>query len=371
MSNAALVAWLTLYSVPRLGIKGLQKLLAKASPEQIVAWETMQLQASGLTAAQVKAITQPNQRYLESCLQWQAQSPHHHILTLDDSRYPFRLKQIPDPPPLLFVQGDPSKLSLPQVAMVGSRHASIDGLNSAQYFAAAIAEQGLVVTSGLALGVDGHAHDGALKAGGDTLAVLGCGLNTIYPARHRQLATRIEQQGALISEFPPDILPKAANFPRRNRIISGLSLAVLVVEATEKSGSLITARFAAEHGRDVFALPGSIHTPQARGCNQLIKQGACLVQTPQDIFDEIDSLIRWSDSYIASEQNQNLLTKETKEQLPFAELLANLGTKVTPVDILAQRTNIPVQEVMMQLLELELSGHVVAVSGGYIRNGRG
>ncbi|MGF1911435.1 DNA-processing protein DprA [Vibrio kasasachensis] len=369
MTIESLTAWLTLYFTPRLGAKGLQKLLSKADPEQIVQWDPVRLQAVGLSTTQVNFIHQPNKAYIEQCLEWKATSSLHHIITLQDSAYPPLLKQIPSPPPVLFIKGDLAPLSFPQIAMVGSRHASIDGLNSAKYFAAALAEQGLVVTSGLALGVDGYAHDGALNANGCTVAVLGCGLKQVYPARHKGLADRIEQQGALVSEFHPATLPKASNFPRRNRIISGLSLGVLVIEATEKSGSLITARYAAEQGRDVFALPGSIHSPQARGCNQLIKQGACLVQGVEDILNEIDSLLRWSDSYIP--RHESLAEKEPKEQLPFAKLLANVGRNVTPVDILAQRTHIPVQEVMMQLLELELLGHVVAVSGGYIRKGRG
>ena len=371
MSSDSLSAWLTLYFTPRLGAKGLQKLLSKANPEQIVQWDELRLQAHGLTPTQINFIHQSHQAYIEQCFEWQSTAATHHIITLQDSTYPPLLKQVASPPAVLFVKGDLAQLSYPQIAMVGSRHASVDGLNSAKRFAAALAEQGLVVTSGLALGVDGYAHDSALKANGTTVAVLGCGLNTVYPSRHKALARRIEQQGALVSEFHPAILPKAGNFPRRNRIISGLSLGVLVIEATEKSGSLITARYAAEQGRDVFALPGSIHSPQARGCNQLIQQGACLVQSMEDITNEIDSLLRWSNTHIPKQENESLLENEPKEQLPFAKLLANVGSEVTPVDILAQRTHIPVQDVMMQLLELELLGHVVAVSGGYIRKGRG
>ncbi|ROV60528.1 DNA-protecting protein DprA [Vibrio ponticus] len=371
MTEQALRAWLTLYFTPRLGGKGLQKLLAKATPNELLGWDGAQLQAAGLSNAQVAFIQQASHDYIEQCLRWRDEAPHHHIITLDDPRYPPLLAQVPVPPPLLFVKGELASLSLPQIAIVGSRHATIDGLQSAKHFARAMAEQGLIVTSGLALGVDGHAHDGALQGGGKTVAVLGCGLNTIYPARHKQLAMRIEQQGALVSEFHPNILPKGANFPRRNRIISGLSLGVLVVEATERSGSLITARYAAEQGRDVFALPGSIHTPQAKGCNQLIRQGAALIQTVDDIVNEIEHLLLWSNNYQARLDVDDVIEKEAKEQLPFADLLANVGKEVTPVDILAQRTNIPVQEVMMQLLELELLGHVVAVSGGYIRKGRG
>ena len=236
-------------------------------------------------------------------------------------------------------------------------------------------ERPLRLTESLALGkifgIDGHAHDGALLGGGETVAVLGSGLQHLYPARHRKLAERIREQGALVSEFRPDAKPRAEHFPRRNRIISGLSVGVLVVEAAEKSGSLITARYAAEQGRDVFALPGSIHSPTSRGGNQLIKNGACLVQSAKDVLDEIENLVNWSVSQSPYPQPALFTQNDSREELPFAELLANVGNEATPVDILANRTNIPVHEVMMQLLELELSGHVVAVTGGYIRKGRG
>jgi DNA processing protein len=271
-------------------------------------------------------------------------------------------------PPVLFVEGNAELLSDPQIAIVGSRNASIDGLRTAREFAADLAKKGLAITSGLALGVDGHAHDGALSVEGDTIAVLGSGLQHIYPARHRKLAQKIVQKGGtLVSEFRPSARPRSEHFPRRNRIISGLSLGVLVVEAAEKSGSLITARYANEQGREVFAIPGAIQSPSARGCNQLIKQGACLVQCSADILQEVDSLLTWS----VNMQKDMFEQQGENEQLPFPELLANVGVEATPVDILAQRTNIPVHEIMMQLLELELQGHVAAVSGGYIRTRRG
>ncbi|GAK87135.1 Rossmann fold nucleotide-binding protein Smf possibly [Vibrio ponticus] len=181
MNEAKLRAWLTLYFTPRLGAKGLQKLLAKAAPEELLAWDELQLRATGLTAAQVDFLQRPKLEYIEQCLTWLVQSPSHHIVTLDDPHYPPLLAQVPAPPPLLFVKGALASLSSPQVAMVGSRHATIDGLQNAHYFARALAESGLTVTSGLALGVDGHAHDGALQYGGSSVAVLGCGLNTIYP----------------------------------------------------------------------------------------------------------------------------------------------------------------------------------------------
>jgi len=375
MTQEALRAWLTLYFTPRLGPKGLARLQTKDSLENIVHSSPSALSALGFTSTQIEYIRHGSTAYVEQCFEWQQQSEDNHILCLQDADYPPLLKQVSAPPAILFVSGRRNVLAKPQVAIVGSRNASVDGLASAKSFAKSFAEQGLVVTSGLALGIDGHAHDGALQGNGETIAVLGCGLQNIYPARHRKLAERVRQEGALVSEFHPTIQPKAANFPRRNRIISGLSVGVMVIEAAEKSGSLITARYAAEQGREVFALPGSIHHPQSRGCNSLIKQGACLVQSVEDVVNEIETLLRWSDInkplQQQPKQNDWIEQIDSKQQLPFADLLANVGNEVTPVDILAQRTNIPVHEVMLQLLELELSGHVVAVSGGYIRKGRG
>ncbi|WP_423840012.1 DNA-processing protein DprA [Vibrio mytili] len=365
-SESDLAAWLKLSCLPGIGGVKLNKLLVKDTPRNIINYAPEQLQALGLTPKQLQAWYAVD-KTVDDCLAWQALSPGHHIVTLSDPFYPPLLKQVVAPPPLLFVKGDPALLSQPQIGMVGSRNASIDGLRHARQFAADFVQHHLIVTSGLALGIDGHAHDGALQASGKTIAVLGAGLQHIYPARHRGLAQRVVESGALVSEFRPDAKPRAENFPRRNRIISGLSLGVLVVEAAEKSGSLITARYALEQGREVFALPSSIHAPNASGGNQLIRQGACLVEKTKDVLDEIQSLLDWS----VNQSNDLFSELIDEEELPFPQLLANVGNEATPVDILANRTNIPVQEVMMQLLELELSGHVVAVSGGYIRKGRG
>ncbi|UMM03057.1 DNA-processing protein DprA [Vibrio campbellii] len=361
-----LAAWLKLSCLPGIGGVKMNKLLSKDTPSNIVQYSTEQLQLLGFTAKQLQAWSQVDKE-VDACLTWVAASSHHHILTLADALYPPLLKQTVAPPPLLFVKGEASCLSQPQIAMVGSRNASVDGLQHARSFASDLVQHDLIVTSGLALGIDGHAHDGALLAGGKTIAVLGSGLEQVYPARHRGLGQRVAENGALVSEFRPDAKPRAENFPRRNRIISGLSLGVLVVEAAEKSGSLITARYALEQGREVFALPASINAPNASGGNQLIQNGACLVQNTQEVLNEIQSLLDWSIN-----QSLDLFSAPIdEEELPFPQLLANVGNEATPVDILASRTNIPVQEVMMQLLELELSGHVVAVSGGYIRKGRG
>ncbi|HCG8628746.1 TPA: DNA-protecting protein DprA [Vibrio parahaemolyticus] len=365
-NDSDLAAWLKLSCLPGIGGVKMNKLLAKDTPCNIISSSSDQLYQLGLTNKQLQAWASVDKE-VDACLTWLATSTNHHILTLADPLYPPLLKQVVAPPPLLFVEGNPTFLSQPQIAMVGSRNASFDGLHHARQFAAELAQQELIVTSGLALGIDGHAHDGALQAGGKTIAVLGSGLEHIYPARHRSLAQRVTENGALVSEFRPNAKPRAENFPRRNRIISGLSLGVLVVEAAEKSGSLITARYALEQGREVFALPASINARNASGGNQLIRNGACLVEKTQDILDEIQSLLDWS----VNQSIDLFSTLNDEEELPFPQLLANVGSEATPVDILANRTNIPVQEVMMQLLELELSGHVVAVLGGYIRKGRG
>ena len=370
MNEQQLIAWLTLSFIPQLGGKRLARLLSVDSPLNIVGYSGQQLQALGLSTKQISYLREEAPREVEACLAWQAKQPNHHILTPSCLHYPKLLSEIASAPTVLFVKGNVEKLIEPQIAMVGSRNASIEGLQTAKSFAKEFVQNGLIVTSGLALGIDGYAHDGALDKGGETFAVLGSGLDSIYPARHRNLAARICESGALISEFRPSAKPRPEHFPRRNRIISGLSLGTLVIEAAEKSGSLITARYALEQGREVFALPGSIHSPTSRGGNSLIKAGACLVQSAQDVLVEIKSLLDWS-----IDQQPNLFepapSLEENEQLPFPHLLANVGLEATPVDILAQRTHIPVHEVMMQLLELELSGHVVAVSGGYIRKGRG
>ncbi|MCW8348228.1 MULTISPECIES: DNA-processing protein DprA [Vibrio] len=366
-----LAAWLTLALCPGIGSVTFHKLCAIAAPSTLIDFDELQLRAIGLKEKQIRFIRHDATNVVQACLEWQNR-PYHHILLSINPHYPALLKETKGYPPILFVIGHPQVLSAPQIAMVGSRNATIEGLETASSYAHTFSEQGFVVTSGLALGVDGHAHQGALNAGGKTVAVLGSGLEHIYPHRHKGLASRIQEQGALISEHPPYSKPRPEFFPRRNRIISGLAAGVVVVEATEKSGSLITARYAAEQGRDVFAIPGSIRHPFHNGCHSLIKNGACLVQSPKDVLDEIESLTNWSKdhqpSFFDSPPERQV---SDKEALPYPELLANVGIEPTPVDILAQKTHIPVHEVMQQLLELELLGHIVAVTGGYILSGRG
>ncbi|MBY8040623.1 DNA-processing protein DprA [Vibrio fluvialis] len=371
MLERDLAAWLAFSFTPQLGIRTLQRLASRYALSDLKQHLNRDDLAVGLKDNQIQYLQRQADQDVDACLRWSEQGDNRHILTPFHAHYPSLLTEIAAAPPVLFVEGRLEALRAPQIAIVGSRNASIDSQQIAHQFAAQLVEHGLVVTSGLALGIDGYAHDGALKAGGETIAVLGSGLECIYPARHRALAGRIVDRGALVSEFRPDAKPRPDHFPRRNRIISGLSLGVLVVEAAEKSGSLITARYAAEQSREVFVVPGSIRNPNNLGSNQLIRQGACLVQHVDHILEEVSSLMDWSRNQSQPEQTELFSGTYNEEELPFPELLANVGGEATPVDILANRTNIPVQDVMMQLLELELSGHVVAVSGGYIRKGRG
>lgn len=298
-----------------------------------------------------------------------------HCLLYDNPLYPRLLREIPRPPPLLFVRGDPTCLSLPQLAIVGSRSPSGGGIENAERFAHYLAERGFAITSGLALGIDAAAHRGALRAGGKTIAVMGTGINLIYPSRHRQLAQDIiDSGGALVSEFPLGTASHACNFPQRNRIISGLSGGTLVVEAAVQSGSLITASYALQHDREVFAIPGSIHNPLARGCHQLIRQGATLVETAQDIVDQLAGLLSYKRQEVKSAkapQPELFPEVDTEEEsgLSAAEqnLLQALGYDPLPVDLLAERTGLDVGNLSAQLIGLEIKGLIQQVGACYQR----
>ncbi|MEZ8144481.1 DNA protecting protein DprA [Enterovibrio norvegicus FF-33] len=364
--DASLESWLRLAAVPRLGGNAVSKIICKYPPEKLVELEDIHLAALGFKPAQIKALRYPDMSVIDKCMTW-CSLPNRDIISLTDPRYPYLLKQISGAPPLLFVEGNPDVLSLPQIAIVGSRDASAEGLSLAHAFAQSLAEHDVVVTSGLALGIDGRAHRGALDAGGRTIAVLGSGLEKVYPSPHRDLAKDVTSNGALVSELWPWSPPKPAFFPRRNRIISGLSTGVLVVEAALKSGSLITARLALEQGRDVFALPGSIHNPHAKGSNGLIKQGAFLVESVDEILEQVGALAGCAINHQLDVAQAQVL----QEELPFPELLANVGNEARCVDVLAEICDQPVHEIMMKLLELELLGLVSAVPGGYVRARRG
>ncbi len=302
------------------------------------------------------------QQKVEQALQWQ-QAENHHMLTLEDARYPKLLKEISDPPILLYIKGQISQLCDPQLAVVGSRHASKMGGQIAEDFSRHLSEQGLTITSGLARGIDAAAHRGGLKGVGSTIAIIGTGIDRVYPAAHRALAHQIAEQGALVSEFPLGAGPLAYHFPLRNRIISGLSVGVLVVEAAVQSGSLITARTAMEQGREVFAVPGSINNPQAKGCHQLIKQGAKLVETGQEILEELQPLIEVSLQKRA-EPDQPSPQAQLFAMPEGEKLLAYIEHDPISLDELVVMSKMPASEIQAQLMMLELNGQIEALSGG-------
>lgn len=298
------------------------------------------------------------QTHFESCELWSRQKGNF-IITLADVEYPKSLLEISDPPVMLYVKGRLDLLSAKTVAIVGSRNASIQGIQNAEYFAQALSESGVTVSSGLASGIDTAAHLGGLRGLGSTIAVIGTGADIVYPARNRQLAHSIAETGCIISEYPIGTPAIAGNFPRRNRIISGLASAVLVVEAAAQSGSLITARMAAEQGRDVFAIPGSIHSPLAKGCHQLIKQGAKLVETAQDILDEIQV---YPNVNVPTAAYQETLDNDVNEKF-----LDKIGYDPVHLDVIVERTSLDMTTLSMQLLELELQGHLVSLPGGMVQ----
>jgi len=292
------------------------------------------------------------------------EGPNRSLLTADDPRYPPQLAAVPGMPPALFVEGDPAALSLPQVAIVGSRAPTAAGRETAFDFAARLAAAGFAITSGLAAGIDGQAHRGALAARGVTIAVCGTGLDRVYPAEHRELAAGIAASGALVSEFPTGTPPRSQNFPRRNRLMSGLARGVLVIEAASRSGSLITARLAGEQGREVMAVPGSIHNPLARGCHRLIKDGAALVETIDDALAALGVSLR---------ENAEETARKTGDGAEFprgaldsdAEMLLNaLGFGPAGLDRLVQRTGLAAHSVISKLQLLELEGRVETLAGG-------
>ncbi len=358
--------WLVLHRTPGLGAISFQRLLERfSSPREFFALPASERRcALPLPPAGRAFLAAPAWDRIEPDLRW-AEDESHTILTLHDPAYPRLLREIADPPPLLFVCGDPALLSRPQLAIVGSRNPSAGGRSLAEDFAFSLCRSGLIVTSGMALGIDAASHRGALRAKGGTVAVAGTGPDRIYPARHRSLAQAIVAQGAIISEFSPGTPALPSNFPRRNRIISGLSLGVLVVEAACKSGSLITARLAAEQGREVFALPGSIHNPLARGCHRLIRQGAKLVEEIDDILEELGPLAAVT-GYKSAGVEGNMTDVDP---LPANQqrLLTSLGFELASIDTLVERSGLTADVVSSMLLNMELQGRVTSSGGRYCR----
>jgi DNA processing protein len=346
--------------VPGLGCRTFLKILDTHCPEQVFSESAQALAALGLKANVINAIKMFDWKLIESDLAWLSQA-NNDVMTVLDPLYPPQLKETYDPPPLLFVRGNKQLLSRPQIAIVGSRNPSIAGRQTAFDFAERLAYNGFTITSGLALGIDAAGHEGALKATGHTVAVAGTGLDRVYPAANKALATEIVSHGVMISEFPPGTMAKANHFPRRNRIISGLCLGLLVVEAAKQSGSLITARLALEQNREVFAIPGSIHNPLARGCNALIREGATLVETTEDIFSQLS---QYNQLYSLKPATNN----QTELDLAQQKLLNLVMFSPTSVDVLVDETGYSAEVVSSMLLILELYGYISAApGGGYLR----
>ncbi len=345
-----LAAWLRLTLVPGIGGETQRKLLAAFGlPPAIFAAGRLAVRSVAGDRADALFDFAAGEA-VDRALAWAAEDSHH-IVTLADPDYPPALLGIADPPVLLYVRGDPALLSRPSLAIVGSRNATPQGRRTAADFARTLAESGLAIVSGLALGIDAAAHRGALDAGGATIAVVGTGADRLYPARNRDLALEITARGAIVSEFPLGTPAVAHNFPRRNRIISGLARGVLVVEAAPESGSLITARLAGEQGREVFAIPGSIHSPLARGCHRLIRDGAKLVETARDVLEELGQ---------TALAPAPLATAVAPSEPP---LLAALGDAPCGFDELVERTGMAPENLLAALLELELAGRLAPLPG--------
>lgn len=397
--------WLALYTIPRCGLTTVLTLLKTFStPKEILLASREALLNAGASASLINYLHHPDWKSVELCLRW-LEKPQRYILPWGDTRYPMLLREIPYPPLILFVTGELSVLQQRQLAIVGARYPSPTGLEIAYQFANELSERGFAITSGLARGIDGAAHQGALAANGTTIAVLGSGLDNIYPNCHQSLAqTILKKSGVLLSEFLPCSLPKAAHFPRRNRIISGLSLGVIVIEASLKSGSLITAAYALEQGREVFALPGSIRNSLSQGCHALLKEGATLIENCEDVvqglsflsnpiskrmvgnkalFDKstkkLVSTVEQGHEFIGHNKGQDRVLNKTDELNPAQrldiatldsqdiKLVECLGFETTSVDTLIARTGLRVDKLLARLLTLELQGYISVVPGGYVR----
>ena len=371
-----LAAWLRLMATEGVGTQTARDLLTHFGlPEEIfdAGFSALQKRVPEKIARILSAPIAPDvQAHIEQTLAWAAQD-NNHVITLADANYPQALLRIPDPPTLLYVKGNDALLNKPAIAIVGSRNASAQGMLNADRFAQNLSDAGLTVVSGLALGIDTGAHTGAIQSAkaankatnaGSSIAVIGTGLDIVYPAANRALAHQLADVGCIISEYPLGTPAIAHNFPRRNRIISGLSLGVLVVEAAAQSGSLITARSALEQGREVFAIPGSIHSPLAKGCHQLIRQGAKLVESAQDILEEL----RWdSPALHTSQSGATQIAASNLSDPKLQSLLENMGHDALRVDQLVARSGLPVASVQAALLHLEMQGHIECLAGGQVR----
>ena len=348
--DATLASWLTLSQISGLGNENLRRLLRVfGSPENVFTasnFELSQIIKPSLCQAISLGI---NHKVIAKTESWLIDS-NNHVLCIGDTDYPHALLNMTDPPLLLFVKGCIDLLNKPALAIVGSRNASPQGLRNAEAFAQSASESSLCIVSGLAQGIDSAAHIGGLRGQGSSIAIVGTGLDKVYPSSNRDLAHQLAQDGAIVSEFFLGTPPLPANFPRRNRIISGLSLGCLVVEASLQSGSLITARLALEQGREVFAIPGSIHSPQSKGCHYLIKQGAKLVEGVQDILEELGTLYN----------------KDNNSVPNFPEHFLFQHLQFDPIDLgtLSELSGLTISSLSAILLQLELEGHIASLPGG-------
>ena len=349
----SLADWLRLTLIPGMGGITQRKLLtAFGPPASIFSADRGALRSVVGEHAANRLLDTENRAAVDKALAW-SETPGQWLLCLSDPEYPQDLLQTPDPPVLIYVRGRPDVLNGKAVAIVGSRNPTPQGIRNSEHFARALTAAGMTVTSGLALGIDAAAHRGALLAGGNTVAFVGTGIDRVYPAANRELAFAIADNGAIVSEFPLGTPPVAANFPRRNRLIAGFSRGTLVVEATVDSGSLITARFSAEQGREVFAIPGSIHSPQSRGCHRLIKQGAKLVETVDDVLEELG----WT-------MGASVPAREANCDSGNHDLLSSMGYEPCAIDEIASRSGLAADVVSATLLQLELAGRIASLPGG-------
>ncbi|MFZ3087893.1 MAG: DNA-processing protein DprA [Methylotenera sp.] len=354
--------WVSLGNVRGIGSQTYCQLLKTfGSPSNIYSANFKQLKEVVSDSIANEILQGIDHQALAETRHWLSQL-NNHLITLADPEYPQSLLEISDPPPFLYAKGNLALLNRPGIAIVGSRNASVQGEKNAEAFAHDLCAYGLCIVSGLALGIDGAAHRGALKANGATIAVVGTGLDIVYPAKHRELAHQIAEHGLIISEFNLGTPSKPQNFPKRNRIISGLSLGCLVVEANLQSGSQITARLAAEQGREIFAIPGSIHSPMSKGCHQLIKQGAKLVDCLQDIVEEFNLSTKLASAPKFDHKNK---TSDTPNQISPGDFILNImGYEPITLENLVALSSLTVSDVSSMLMILELEGKVASLTGG-------
>lgn len=360
--------WVRLTVTPGIGGEAARKLLqAFGLPHHIFSAGYSALR-SVVTERQAKALCLPLSTQIIALMErtslWCAEK-NNHLITLADALYPPRLLTIPDPPVVLYARGNAELLAKPSIAVVGSRNGSSQGEINARQFSSSLSNTGITIVSGMATGIDTAAHQGGLAGSGSTIAVIGTGADIIYPSRNRDLAHHIAGQGCIVSEYPLGTPSIASNFPRRNRIISGLSHGVLVVEAALQSGSLITARMAVEQGREVFAIPGSIHSPLSKGCHSLIRQGAKLVETAQDILEELQ--LNMPGNATTSEEHNSATKNCIELDVPDSDVLTKMGFDPVHPDELAQRCKLDCGQLTAQLVMLEMDGRVESIAGGYYR----